>query len=101
MPENKFVIGVDALIPWMKTRLNLRGIYVDKIYEDLPTPADPDREITNTKDYFIVNGRISKQITENLKVWLECENLFDKDYESETGFPSPGRNAIIGVRAGF
>ena len=99
--ENQFVIGVDALIPWIKARLNLRGIYVDKIYEDLPTPADPDREVTGTNSYFTANGRISKQINEKLSAWLECENLFDKDYESEIGFPSPGRNAIIGVKASF
>lgn len=101
VPENKFVIGVDGRIPWINARLNLRGIYVDKIYEDLPSPADPAREVTNTEDYFTVNGRISKQITEKLTAWLECENLFDKDYESETGFPSPGRNAIAGLKARF
>ena len=101
VPENKLVIGADALIPWIKARLNLRGIYVDKIYEDLPTPADPDTEITNTKDYFTVNGRISKQITDRVSAWLECENLFDKDYESEIGFPAPGRNAIVGLKASF
>ncbi|MBA2883130.1 outer membrane cobalamin receptor [Desulfosalsimonas propionicica] len=101
VPENKFVIGVDGLIPWINARLNLRGIYVDKIYEDLPTPAKPAEEMTNTKDYFTVNGRISKQITEKLTAWLECENLFDKDYESEIGFPAPGRNAIAGLKASF
>lgn len=101
VPENQFVLGVDGVIPWVKARVNLRGIYVDKIYEDLPTPADPEREITHTKDHFTVNGRISKQVEENITAWLECENLFDKDYESEIGFPGPGRNFLIGIRASF
>jgi outer membrane cobalamin receptor len=74
---------------------------VYEIYEDLPTTDSPDVEVTSANSHFTMNGRISKEIGEHFAAYIECENLFDKDYASEIGFPSPGRNAIIGIKASF
>ncbi|MFP4393336.1 MAG: TonB-dependent receptor plug domain-containing protein [Desulfohalobiaceae bacterium] len=101
VPENKYTLAVDAMLPKIETRLNLRGIYVDKIYEDLPTPSRPDTQVSHTSDYFIVNARLSKDLNKHFSVYIECENLLDKDYQTEIGFPGPGRNALLGMKARF
>jgi outer membrane receptor protein involved in Fe transport len=99
--ENQFVLGASALIPWVEAQLDFRGIYVDEIYDSLPSPNRPDEEVDTTSDYFTLNARLSKDIGENFSAYIECENLFDKDYESEIGFPGPGRNFVVGVKASF
>jgi outer membrane receptor protein involved in Fe transport len=101
VPENKFVLSLAAFIPRIDAQLDIQGIYVDEIYEDLPTTEDPDVEVTNANSHFTIDGRLSKKIGENFAAYVECENLFDKDYESEIGFPSPGRNFVVGVKASF
>ena len=101
VPENKFVLSLSALIPTIDVQLDLQGIYVDEIYEDLPTTDSADVELTDINGHFIMKGRISKEIGEHFAAYIECENLFDKDYASEIGFPSPGRNAVIGIKASF
>ena len=101
VPENKYVLSLSALIPKIETQLDVQGIYVDKIYEDLPTTEDPDREMTQAGSHFTMNARLSKKIGQHFAAYIECENLFDEDYESEIGFPGPGRNALIGIKASF
>ena len=101
VPENKFVLTFSALIPKIETQLDLQGIYVDEIYEDLPTTADPDRHVTHANSHFTVDGRLSKDIGKSFSAYVECENLLDKDYESEIGFPGRGRNAVVGLKASF
>ena len=101
VPENKFVLTFSALIPKIETQIDLQGIYVDEIYEDLPTTADPNRQVTHADSHFTVDGRLSKDIGKNFSAYVECENLLDKDYESEIGFPGRGRNAVVGLKASF
>lgn len=101
VPENQFVAGVGTLLPGIDTRMDIRGLFVDKIYEELPTTDRPDTEVTSTSDYFIVNVRLSKDLAEHFSAYIECENLFDKDYESEIGFPGRGRNLLFGMTARY
>jgi iron complex outermembrane recepter protein len=101
VPENQFVAGISAQLPKIDVRMDLRGIYVDNIYEDLPTAGRPDTEITRTSDYFILNARLAKDFLDHFSGYIECENLFDKDYESEIGFPGRGRNVLFGMTARY
>ncbi len=96
--ENKFGVGCTATIPKILVKVNLQGIYVDGVYEDLPTPQDPNTEITDSDDYFIVNSRISKKFRDKMSIYAELDNIFDEDYEQEIGFPSRGRNFRVGVK---
>ena len=99
--ENQFVAGISALVPFINVRMDLRGIYVDEIYEELPTADRPDTEITSTSDYFFANLRMAKEFNENIEAYVECGNLFDKDYESEIGYPGKGRDFLFGMKATF
>ncbi len=97
VPENKFGVGCKLLIPKVLINVDLQGIYVDGVYDNLPTTASPDDEVVKTDDYFILNSRISKKFGNRYSLYAEVDNLFDEDYDQEVGFPGEGRN----IRAGF
>ncbi len=96
VPENKYGVGCVMTIPKVLVKVDLQGIYVDNVYEDLPTPLDPTNEITESDDYFILNTRISKKFRDRMSVYVALNNLFDEDYEQEIGFPGEGRNFRVG-----
>lgn len=97
VPENKFGVGCKLLIPKVLVIVDLQGIYVDGVYDELPTTVNPDDEAVKTDNYFILNSRISRNFGSRYSVYAEIDNLFDEDYEQELGFPGEGRN----LRAGF
>ncbi len=97
VPENKFGVGCKMLIPKVLVNVDLQGIYVDGVYDSLPTTGSPDDDALKTDDYFIMNARISKKFGMRYSLYAEVDNLFDEDYEQEVGFPGEGRN----IRAGF
>jgi len=102
VPEHKYGVGCDITIPGILARLNLRGIFVDKMYGELPTPEQPNAEAVETDDYFILNTRLSTQKYYNMiSVYAEVDNIFDYNYEQELGFPGRGRNFRVGVEAKF
>lgn len=102
VPENKYGVGMDFTIPKVLATLNLRGIYVDEMYDQLPTIDYPDDEAVRTDDYFIVNARLSTQkYQDRFSAHVEVDNIFDEDYEEEIGFPSRGRNFRVGFNAEF
>ncbi|HMA67412.1 MAG TPA: TonB-dependent receptor, partial [Desulfosalsimonadaceae bacterium] len=102
VPENKYGIGCDVTIPGILAKLNLRSIYVDETYDQLPTAGRPDQETIETDDYFIVNARLAtKQYYDTFNAYVEVDNIFDEDYEQEIGFPGRGRNFRVGFNAEF
>jgi len=102
VPENKYGVGVDVTIPKVLARLNLRGIYVDDTYAELPTSVDPGTEAERTDDYFILNARLStKAYRDRYSAYVEVDNILDEDYEAEIGFPGWGINYRVGFKAEF
>jgi outer membrane receptor protein involved in Fe transport len=101
IPENKVDLGLHYTVPYIKTLIDLTGIYVDDAYSSLPFPGNEDEEVEQTSDYFIMNARISKTFLKNYEAYLAVNNIFDTDYEPETGFPAPGRNLYVGLTARF
>jgi len=101
LPDIKAGLGVSYLIPLVLTKLDLRGLYEGETYSQLPTPQDPAAEELKTDPHFLVNARISKEIFNHFEVYFAVDNLFDVDYESETAFPGPGRNCLLGVTARY
>ena len=97
IPEHKVDVGVSYTIPYINTHIDLTGIYMDKIYSQLPTPTYPNDPKTKVQDYFTANARISQNFLKYFEAHLALNNIFDKDYESEYGFPGPGRNFYAGI----
>lgn len=50
--------------------------------------------------YAVVNLKLEKKI-HDLSVWFRVENLLDKNYETERGFPEEGRTFFLGLRYDF
>ncbi|NNK45822.1 MAG: TonB-dependent receptor [Altererythrobacter sp.] len=51
--------------------------------------------------YTLVNFNAEARLTGRFSVFGRVENLFDETYEQVFSFVSPGRSAIVGVRADF
>ncbi len=99
--EQKFGVGCRATIPVILVDIDLQGIYVDEMYEALPPFKKPSEKITETDDYFILNGRLERTFFDRVDGYVEVDNIFDKDYEQEGGFPGRGRNIRVGLKAEF
>ena len=99
--ENKTDLSLSYLIPFVETHIDLHGIYVGEVTDQVPTEERPDEELTETSSSFVMRGRISKQFTEHLNGYMEVENIFDRDYEEEIGFPGRGRSFLVGLKATF
>ncbi len=101
VPEHKIDVGINYTIPYILTRLDLTSTYVSDVYSQLPTPQKPTQEELKIDDYFILNARISKSFLKNYEAYIAINNIFDVDYESDAGFPGPGRNFYVGLAARF
>ena len=101
VPEHEFDMGVSYIVPVVKTKMNVTGIYMARTYSDLPTPADPTAEETESDDYWLFNARITQPITKYFEAYVAGSNLFDNDYESEYGYPGRGREIWIGLTAKY
>jgi len=104
VPENKYGLGCKITVPRALVIVDLQGFYVDKVYDDLPTPNDKagsPTAISQTNDYFIVNTKISRKFRERMTIYAELDNLFDEDYEQEISFPGEGRNFRMGLTFDF
>lgn len=42
-------------------------------------------------DYTLINGKLSQSLYKNIILYFEARNIFDKNYQTEYGFPMPGR----------
>jgi iron complex outermembrane receptor protein len=101
VPAHKINTGVSYTIPYILTRLDLEGIYLGKIFNQLPNPKYPNQETQRIKDYYIANARISKSFLKYFEAYLAVHNIFDENYEQGYGFPGPGRNFYLGVSAKY
>lgn len=50
-------------------------------------------------DYLILNARIAQMLFSNYMLYFRVNNIIDKYYETEYGFPQPGREYFIGITA--
>lgn len=101
VPEQKLDVGVKYTIPYIKTRLDLTGIYMGDVFAQLPTPDRPTQKVIQLADYFIMNLRVSKIFAKYFEAYVAVNNILDSDYEPESGFPAPGRNFYVGLAARY
>jgi iron complex outermembrane recepter protein len=100
-PKNKVDLGVQYIIPQVKTKLDLIGLYVGEAYSQLPTPQNKALPILKTGDYFLTNFKVTQPILKWFEVYVAVNNIFDINYEPEYGFPGPGRTFWGGVTGKF
>lgn len=63
----------------------------------------PDWRSYNVKlpSYTLFNLGASYQLTQNLNIYVNLNNLFDKKYEHTAGYEQDGRNVYIGLKGSF
>ena len=57
------------------------------------------RELKTLPNYLLLNARIAQKIFSNYTLYVRVNNITDKYYETEYGFPQPGREYFIGIVA--
>lgn len=51
--------------------------------------------------YTLVNLGVNYQLTKNLNIYANLNNVFDKKYENVLGYGQDGRNVYVGLRGSF
>ena len=101
VPKRRATVGVRAQAPGWGTRLDLTALFMGEVYSPLPSIKYPTDPVRKTESYTVVDLRVSQDVGLGLDAYLFVQNLFDRDYEPEVGYPAPGRTAGIGVAARF
>jgi len=101
VPENTLNVGVQYTIPYIKTRVDLNGLAMANMCTQVPTPSSPTQQEVYTAGYFVLNGRLTQKIMNNIEVYVAANNLFDTGYDSEPGYPALGRNIYGGITFKF
>ncbi len=101
VPEHKLDIGLQYTAPYTKTRFNLNGILMGNLFSQVPTPASPTTREIETAGFFVMDMRLTQPFLKNFEGYLAINNLFDRNYEPESGFPAPGRTIFGGITAKF
>ncbi len=72
---------------------NIETSFVGLIYG-----TNPDNRLqVRLQDQFIQNLRVAQKLFNRIELFLRINNLYDRYYETEYGFPQPGRQFIIGI----
>ncbi len=100
-PEHKVDLRLSYTIPRLGTRLDFTGMFMAEQYDQVPTPARPTQETLKTGGYFLADLKLTQPLGDHLQAFAFVGNIFDRDYESESGFPGPGRNFWVGLKTTF
>ncbi len=73
-----------------RTSLLLSSRYVTGLYAQ-------DNSEDKLPDYFVADAKLTFKLNHNFDLFVSAENVLDKDYEIEKGYPMPGRNFSAGV----
>lgn len=59
------------------------------------------REFVKMDNYLLINLRTSHTVFDNYTLYVRVNNLADIYYETEYGFPQPGREFFVGLKLGL
>jgi vitamin B12 transporter len=63
--------------------------------------ADVIDDAEKLGDYTLFNASLSYDLTDTVQLYLRADNLTDEDYETASGYNTPGRSAYLGLKASF
>lgn len=101
VPRHKLSGILDWTTPLTETAIQFSAYFVADTYSQLPSPSDPDAEPQRVDDAPVVALRISQPVQKQAEIYAVVDNLLDRDYEYEDGYPAPGREFRIGFNATF
>lgn len=98
-PKHRAGLGIQWRLPWFSSRLDIDGTYMDEVFTSLPSakyPTDPTKKVDS---YVLTNARFGIDLVKSLELWTSIRNIGDLDYETDFGFPAPGRTVSVGLSA--
>ncbi len=101
VPEHKLDMGIQYTVPYTRTRLDLNGILLSGMFNQLPTPTTPTQQTQTVGGYFVFNARLTQPFLKHYEAYIAFNNVSDRNYEEQYGFPGPGRNIFGGITAKF
>ncbi len=95
-PKWKFNLGADIKLPYNST-LGLRGKYVGERHTvySYRAAGQTRYKLMKLDSYMTADAEVKIPVTKSAELGIYAENLFDKKYEEQFGYPLPGR--IIGA----
>jgi outer membrane cobalamin receptor len=100
-PLHKFDVGLQYTVPCIGTRLDFNAIYVAQTYSRLPTPKYPNDPTIKSDSQMTFDCRISQNFMKYFEAYMAMQNMLDRDYEPEYGFPAMGRTVWFGLTAKY
>jgi outer membrane cobalamin receptor len=100
-PLHKFDVGLRYTVPRIGTRLDFNAIYVAQVYSRLPTPTYPKDPTIKSDSQMTFDCRISQNFLKYFEAYMAMNNMLDRDYEPEYGFPAMGRTVWFGLTAKY
>jgi iron complex outermembrane receptor protein len=76
--------------------LSVIGNYIGK-----RSYLDNEGQDHGMSDYTLIDGRLRQSLWDHLVLVFEAKNILDKDYQTEYGFPMPGRTLGAGIEIEF
>ena len=108
VPEHKIDLGVRYTIPYVTIpyikspiHLDLEGLYMGRIFYQLPDLEFPTQPTETVHAYFTANARLSTTFYKHFEVYVAVNNLMDKNFQSDYGLPGPGRTWYVGISAKY
>jgi len=101
VPLHKFDAGFRYTVPRIGTRLDFNATYVAQTYNQVPTmsrPTDPQRSSDSQMTF---DCRISQKFMKYFEAYMAMNNMLDRDYEPEYGYPAMGRTVWFGLTAKY
>ncbi|MDD0974162.1 TonB-dependent siderophore receptor [Pseudomonas fontis] len=106
-PENLFRLSTSYRLPGQFNKLTIGGAttWQSKIWQDLSNPLGGQTEYTQSS-YWVVDAMAKYQVTQQLSVTVNANNLTDEKYFSNLGFFNGGyygdpRNYMLTTRYAF
>ena len=62
---------------------------------------DNNRDRYRMPSYTLVNLGVNYQLTQNLNIYANLNNVFNKKYENIVGYGQEGRNVYVGLKGSF
>ena len=96
-PRQQFNLG--ANYRYKIWNLNVSSQYIENLYSF--TTTDPSKQNIIEPDYLLLNVRVSAKPLKYLELFVSGNNLLNRQYEINNGYPMPGINFNAGFNVRF
>jgi outer membrane receptor for ferrienterochelin and colicin len=97
VPEYTLNARLQYILPRLKSGIHMTMVKYGKSFRQLPTAMAPTNTVIENDRYTLFGIKITQPFLKKWEGYLTVSNIFDKDYEPESGYPAQGRNFWLGV----